>query len=131
MSRVGKQQIEIPEKTGVSVSDGVVSVKGPLGELSRSFKSDILIEVKDKKIAVAPASNLDDAKINALWGTYTSHIANMVGGVNKLFEKKLVVEGIGFKVELSGNDLILNVGFSHPVKISVPANLKATVEKML
>jgi large subunit ribosomal protein L6 len=127
MSRIGKQQIKIPEKTEVTVSDGIVSVKGPLGGLSRVFKPEIKIKVEDGKIVLTPVK--DDIGTRALWGTYASHISNMVTGVNKVFEKKLIVEGIGFRSEISGDNLTLSVGFSHPVKIAIPKNLKASVEK--
>lgn len=126
MSRIGKQTITIPEKTEVNVSDGVISVKGPKGELKRSF-SGVNIDIADGVVTVSPA---DKSRLSqALWGTYSSHIQNMVTGVNTPYEKKLTVEGVGFRVELSGKNLILNVGFSHPVNMLVPEGLNVVVEK--
>jgi len=127
MSRVGKQQINIGDKTEVKLTDGVFTAKGPLGELSRAFKSDIAIKIEDKLITLEPVK-VTNAN-NMLWGTYASHIANMVKGVNEAFVKKLVVEGIGYKVAKEGNDIVLNVGFSHPVKITIPEGVNVEVEK--
>lgn len=127
MSRVGKQQINIPEKTEVKLTDGVFFAKGPLGELSREFKSDIAIKIEDKQITLEPIKNTNQT--NMLWGTYASHIINMIKGVNTAFVKKLVVEGIGYKVGKQGNDIVLNVGFSHSVKVSIPLGVNVEVEK--
>lgn len=127
MSRIGKKPISIPEKTEVNISDGKVSVKGPLGELSRSFKSDINIKIEGKEITLKPVKITNDS--NILWGTYASHITNMIKGVNEVFTKKLSVEGIGYKVDKQGNDIVLNVGFSHPVKIAIPESVNVEVEK--
>jgi large subunit ribosomal protein L6 len=127
MSRVGKQQINIPDKTEVRLTDGVFVAKGPLGELSRAFKSDISIKIEDKQVTLEPVK-VTNAN-NMLWGTYASHIVNMIKGVNEAFVKKLVVEGIGFKVNKEGNDIVLNVGFSHPVKIAIPEGVDVVVEK--
>ena len=125
MSRIGKQPISIPEKTTIELVDGSVVVKGPLGELKRSVKDVISVRVSDGEVFVEPKR--DD--VQALWGTYASHISNMIRGVNQAFEKKLVVEGIGYKVAMSGSDLTLNVGFSHPVTLKIPEGLTVSVEK--
>ena len=127
MSRIGKQQINIPEKTEVRFSDGVFFVKGPLGELSRVFKPDIVIKIEDKQITLKPIKITNNS--NMLWGTYASHIVNMLKGVNELFTKKLLIEGIGYKVEKTGEVVALNVGFSHQVKIKIPKGLTVSVEK--
>jgi len=128
MSRIGQQQIIIPEKTEVAKGDsGLITVKGPLGELSRDFSGDISISIGDKEITLKPT--VVSKFTNALWGTYASHLKNMVDGVNKLFEKKLIIEGVGFKVELTGDELILSLGFSHKINIKVPKDLNVTVEK--
>jgi len=127
MSRIGKQSIVIPEKTEVTISDGMLSVKGPLGEISRVVRPEVSIEVTEKEVVVTPARGGRQAQ--ALWGTYASHVGNMLQGVNELFEKKLVVEGIGFRAEMSGKDLTLNVGFSHPVVMNIPEGLDIAVEK--
>ncbi|MBU6430959.1 MAG: 50S ribosomal protein L6 [Patescibacteria group bacterium] len=127
MSRIGKKIIEIAPKTEVAFSDGILSVKGPLGELSRIFKPEIKIEIAGGKITLNPKRNSLD--VLALWGTYASHIINMIAGVHKPFEKKLIVEGIGYKSDVKGEELVMSLGFSHPVKIKIPKGLKVTAEK--
>lgn len=127
MSRIGKNPIAIPEKTTVTVAPNAVVVKGPLGELSRKTNPLVTIAVADGKVTVTPVNNLPETR--ALWGTYASHIKNMLAGVQKQYEKKLIVEGVGYKAAVSGNDVTLSVGFSHPIKVSIPAGLKVTSEK--
>ena len=127
MSRLGKQPIAIPEDIEVKLEDGVVSVKGPLGELSRSMRSDISITVENGLITLTPANDTHLAK--ALWGTYASLINSMLQGVRKPFEKKLIVEGVGYRATHSGDLLTLSVGFSHPVELQVPENITISVEK--
>lgn len=129
MSRIGKKPITIPEKTEVTVSGGVVTVKGPQGTISRPFKSNIEIVVNGKEITLTPKSESLENK--ALWGTYGSHIKNMIDGVNTPFVKKLILEGIGYKSEVKGSNLVLALGFSHPVNVAIPEGLKVTAEKNL
>lgn len=127
MSRIGKKVIILPEKTEIEVSSGKVSVKGPLGVLSRVLHPVIEVVVKGNEVVVNPRRI--DVESRALWGTYASHITNMIAGVNNLFEKKLILEGIGFKSEVNGDKIILALGFSHPVALTIPEGLKVTVEK--
>lgn len=127
MSRIGKKPIEIPEKTEVTVSDNVITVKGPLGELSRTYKPVVSIKVEGGEVVLEPKDQ--SIETNALWGTYASHISNMVSGVNKEYEKKLQIEGVGYKADLKGDTLVLNIGFSHPVELKVPEGVKCVVEK--
>ena len=128
MSRIGKQPIVLPAKTECTVSSGGVTIKGHLGEISRVFReSDIAVQCKDGEVRVT--QKRDTLASRALWGTYASHIRNMVKGVNKEFEKKLLVEGIGYRAEVSGNVVSLLVGFSHPVKIPVPKGISVATEK--
>jgi len=127
MSRIGKQQLEIPAKTEVNLVEGLMTVKGPLGELKKAFQSEITIDIKDNLISLTPA--VDTLFAKALWGTYASHISNMLQGVNKPYEKKLVVEGVGFKAEVKGDKLVMNLGFSHQVEITIPQDLKVSAEK--
>jgi len=124
----------LPANTEIKVSDGGISVKGPLGELSRSLHPVIEIKINGNEVIVHPKkTNLES---RALWGTYASHITNMVSGVNKPFEKKLILEGIGFKSEVvdnpakaGGSKINLSLGFSHPVVMEVPEGLKVVAEK--
>lgn len=127
MSRLGKKPIAIPEKTEVTFSDHVLSVKGPLGELSRPILPEVGITIADGTVTVTPEKKTKQAQ--ALWGTYASHLQNMIDGVNKVFEKKLVIEGVGYRWSMAGNTIELGLGFSHPVKVEVPEGLKVEVEK--
>jgi large subunit ribosomal protein L6 len=129
MSRIGKKIIIIPAKTEVKVSGETVTVKGPLGELTRTFQKGIKVEVADGKVSFAPASKNPNVTMNSLWGTVASHVNNMILGVNKAYEKKLIVEGIGFKADIVGTNIVFKLGFSHPVPIAIPKNLKVASEK--
>ncbi len=129
MSRIGKKIIVIPEKTEVTISDGLATVKGPQGTLSRHFKKNITIQIENKEITLTP--KVESLENKALWGTYASHLKNMITGVNTPYVKKLILEGIGFKSEVKGNNLVLALGFSHPVNVSIPEGLKVTAEKNL
>jgi large subunit ribosomal protein L6 len=129
MSRIGKKIITIPAKTEVRVAGDTVTVKGPLGELVRTFQPGIKIEVADGKVSFSPVAKNPNVTMNSLWGTISSHVSNMVSGVNKAYEKKLIVEGIGFKADVVGTNLIFKLGFSHPVPVAIPKNLKVTSEK--
>lgn len=129
MSRIGKQIISIPEKTEVTKNDGVISVKGPLGELSRPFKDDIVVTISGKEITLAPKEGGTTSQ--ALWGTYAAHIKNMIAGVNKKFEKKLIVEGIGYRTEISGDKVVFSLGFSHKITVSIPKGISMTIEKTI
>ena len=129
MSRIGKKIITIPAKTEVKVEGDTVSVKGPLGELVRTFQPGIKVEVKDGKVSFIPVAKNLTTTISSLWGTVSSHVNNMILGVNKAYEKKLIVEGIGFKADVVGTNLVFKLGFSHPITIAIPKNIKVTSEK--
>jgi large subunit ribosomal protein L6 len=129
MSRIGKKIITIPAKTEVMIKGDTVSVKGPLGELSRTFRPGIKIEVNDGKVSFTPVAKNLNVTISSLWGTVSSHVNNMILGVNTAFEKKIIVEGIGFKADVVGTNLVFKLGFSHPITIAIPKNLKVTSEK--
>lgn len=127
MSRIGKRPITLPEKTELEVSGGMLVVKGPKGELRRRLHPLIEVRVEGKEANVHPKKETLESR--ALWGTFSSHISNMVSGVNKPFEKKLLLEGIGFKSEVKGQELVLALGFSHPVVVKTPEGLNVTAEK--
>jgi len=127
MSRIGKKIIQIPVNTEVSLADGVFVAKGPLGELRRPIRDDFTVSITDGMLTILPKK--ESLETNALWGTYASHITNMVAGVTTPFQKKLFLEGIGFKAEVKGTELVLALGFSHPVIMTIPASLKVVVEK--
>ncbi|HVU06586.1 MAG TPA: 50S ribosomal protein L6 [Candidatus Paceibacterota bacterium] len=125
MSRVAKKPIAIPEKTTVAVNGQTVSVKGPLGEMVRDFKPGIEFKVESNAVTVA----LHRPEDYMLWGTYASHLKNMIKGVNAGFTKKLIIEGIGFKSDVKGAKLALSLGFSHPIDLDIPKDLKVTADK--
>lgn len=127
MSRVGKQIIAIPEKTEVTQHGGVISVKGPLGELSRPFKDEIVVAISGKEVTLVPKEGSNDSQ--ALWGTYAAHIKNMITGVNKKFEKKLIIEGIGYRAEISGDKVVFSLGFSHKITVPVPKGISIAIDK--
>ena len=115
MSRIGKQPIEIPDGVNVAVDPGRVTVNGPLGELTQQVPARIKIEKEDGQLLVTrPTERGDD---RALHGLTRSLVANMVEGVTKGFEKRLEIQGVGYRAALSGTDLELQVGYSHSVKI--------------
>lgn len=126
MSRLAKKPTVVG-KTDVSVVGGVLTVKGPKGTLTKRVHPTIDIAVADGKVMVSPKDRSRLAK--ALTGTFASHVKNMVQGVETPFMKKLILEGVGYRVELKGKDLVLTVGFSHTVPLAIPEDVTATVEK--
>ena len=127
MSRIGKQIITLPEKTDIVIENGLVTVKGPGGELSKVINPMIEVKVADREVTLIPKRETIESR--ALWGTYASHIKNMVNGVNTPFQKKLILEGIGFKSEVKGDEIVFALGFSHPVHVTIPSGIKVTAEK--
>lgn len=128
MSRIAKQPIPIPAGTEVKLVDGTITIKGPKGTLSRALKSDVVVLVDAATVTLMP-KNDKDIFSRALWGTYASHVKNMIAGVNAGYQKKLILEGVGFKSEVKGKDLVLALGFSHGVTVPVPEGLTVTAEK--
>ena len=127
MSRLAKNSIAIPSNVTVSVAAGTMSVRGPLGELSRTVHPSVSVVVGDDGVRVTP---LASSKLSrALSGTFAAHLRNMLRGVTAKYEKKLELQGIGYKVELQGRNLKFQVGFSHPVVIAIPTGIDALVEK--
>ena len=126
MSKVGKKQIEILEGIKVDIKEDKILVEGPKGKLERNFPPEISIEKKENILKVSFSGPKEK---KAYWGTWRSHVSNMIKGAKEGFEKKLKIEGVGWRASLEGKDLVLNVGFSHPVKISPPENISFSVEK--
>ena len=129
MSRIGKKLIEIPQGVKVETSNDEIKVSGPKGELKRIIHPEIKIEIKDDKIFVLPKNAQFSKRGRGLWGLYRALIFNMVEGVSKGFEKKLEIEGVGYKAAVNGDDLVLNVGFINPVIIKKPEGVGFLVEK--
>jgi large subunit ribosomal protein L6 len=127
MSRIGKKLILIPANVEVKIEGKTVSAKGPKGEACFKVSPEIEVEKKEDKIFVSIKTETKLTK--ALWGLNRVMIANMMKGVTEGFEKRLEIQGIGFKAALEGESLVLSVGFSHPVKIKIPQGIKVSVEK--
>lgn len=128
MSRVGKQILTIPKNITVALDGGTLTVKGPNGELKKDFKVKLVsIDINGEEISFTPKN--EEKSTKALWGTYASHVKNMLKGVNEAFSKKLILEGVGFKSEVTGSSIKLALGFSHPVIVEIPSDLKVTAEK--
>ncbi len=127
MSRLAKKPIAIPAKVTVNTEDGVLVVKGPKETLSKDIHSSISIDVTPEGIMVTPKNNTKLAR--ALTGTFAAHVRAMLAGVETPFKKVLIINGVGYKVELKGDELVFALGFSHPVTAKVPAGLTATVLK--
>lgn len=126
MSRIGKQPIVIPNGVAVTIDKGVVTVKGPKGELTRAVHRDIAVEVVGSRVQCTVARNSKQAP--ALWGTTRALIAQMIAGVMDGFQKKLEMHGVGYKAIKKGNNLELYVGYSHPVLIEAPSGITFTVD---
>ena len=127
MSRLGKIPVAIPSGVEVDFTDGVMTVKGSKGTLTQSMRDEVTVTVADGEVHFAPANDSKEAR--ALWGTYAALARNMITGVTEGFEKKLEIEGVGYRAEATGDTLTLNVGYSHPVVMELPEGLTATVEK--
>jgi large subunit ribosomal protein L6 len=121
MSRIGRQPIELPAGVAVSLSPGRVMVNGPLGELSQQVPVRMQVEQEDGTVVVKrPTERGED---RALHGLTRSLIANMVEGVTNGFQKRLEIQGVGYRASLRGTDLELNVGYSHPVVLKAPQGI--------
>ena len=127
MSRIAKKPIIVPAQTEVTNVNGTITVKGPLGSTSRYFKPVVQFDIAPENITLTP--NNQTLETLALWGTYAAHLRNMIAGVHTPFQKKLIVEGIGFKSDVKGKELVMSLGFSHIVKMNIPEGLKVTAEK--
>ncbi|OGI58287.1 50S ribosomal protein L6 [Candidatus Nomurabacteria bacterium RIFCSPHIGHO2_02_FULL_37_45] len=127
MSRIGKQEIIIPEGVKASLNGAIFSVVGSKGILTKNFRDDIVITITGKVINLNIKRN--DKFSKSLWGTYASHIKNMIQGVETPYQKKLILEGVGFKSEVKGKTLNFALGFSHPVIVPIPEGITATAEK--
>ncbi len=127
MSRVGLKKIQIPKGVEVDISGQSVRVKGPKGESIRPIRPEIAVRMEQDNVIVTRSS--DDAVSKSLHGVMRNEIQNMILGVTSGFEKTLEINGVGYRVSVSGRDLLLNLGFSHPVVFALPNGIEAAVEK--
>ncbi|MEM9154887.1 MAG: 50S ribosomal protein L6 [Cyanobacteria bacterium P01_F01_bin.33] len=126
MSRIGKQPIPVPKGVEVNIDGQDVAVKGPKGELKREIPAQIIVQLEDGTVAVAPTN--DSRKARQMHGLCRTLVANMVEGVSKGFEKRLEIQGVGYRAAMKGTTLVLNVGYSNPVEISPPEGIQMAVE---
>lgn len=127
MSRIGRMPIPVPQGVTVDIKKNTVCVKGPKGELSRTFDPDMQIKLEDKQVVVRRPT--DHRRHRALHGLTRALLNNMVIGVSQGFSRRLQIEGVGYRAELQGENLVLNVGYSHPVVIEPPHSISFVVEK--
>ena len=126
MSKVGKLPVAIPAGVTVTVANNVVTVKGPKGELKQDFSSDVKVAVKDNEVVVSLENTTKQA--NAFHGLYRNLINNMVVGVTTGFTKTLVITGVGYRAEIQGKILMLNLGFSNDIFVTIPEGLTVTAD---
>lgn len=127
MSRVGKRPIEIPSSVKVNIAGREVEITGPKGTLKRSFHPNISIEICDGKVLVT--RKYENKPTRSLHGLFRMLIANMIQGVIKGYEKRLVVKGVGYRVQLAGNKLTMQLGFSHPAVFEAPRGIELKLDK--
>jgi len=128
MSRIGKKPIEIPNGVEVKFDHALLTIKGAKGQLTQLIHHDIGLKI-DKNVINVEIDNQEDNRKKALWGLFRSLINNMVIGVTNGFEKKLEINGVGYKAAMGGKKLVLNVGYSHPVEFDIPEGIDCSVEK--
>jgi large subunit ribosomal protein L6 len=126
MSRLGKMPINLPAGVSAKFENGILTVKGPKGELSRAIKAPAMVEISKDVLKINVDLEAKDA--SAYWGLYRALANNMVIGVTAGFSKKLEINGVGYRAALSGNKLNLNLGYSHPIEFLLPDGISAVVE---
>lgn len=126
MSRIGNRHLAIPEGVTVEVNGNVVTVKGSKGELSLTTSNLVTVEVKEGTVVVTRKNETIPAR--QMHGTTNANIKNMILGVSKGFSKSLEIIGVGYRFALKGDKLVINAGYSHPVEINIPSDLKLSVE---
>jgi large subunit ribosomal protein L6 len=127
MSRVGKKPISIPEKVKITYQSGELTVQGQKGKLSRSIHPAVTLKMADGVISVEPVTK--DKNSQALRGLTRSLVQNMVTGVDAGFERILEINGIGYRAEVKGKSIVLNLGYSHPIDFPLPEGISASVER--
>lgn len=126
MSRVGKKAIDIPKDVSITLNEEKITVKGKHGSLERALSNNLNVKVENNQIII---TRIDDSKKSReLHGLIRALVQNMVCGVNEKFSKTLIAEGVGYKFQVDKNNLILNVGFTHPVEFAIPSDLTVKLE---
>ncbi|MFH1671501.1 MAG: 50S ribosomal protein L6 [Candidatus Portnoybacteria bacterium] len=127
MSRIGRKPIELPENVEAAIDGREIRIKGPKGELIQTIPSEIEVLSEDRKLMVKVKRKTKNSA--ALWGLLRSLIFNMAEGVSRGYEKKLEINGVGYRANLEGNKLVMSLGFSHPVELEAPSGIEFNVEK--
>jgi large subunit ribosomal protein L6 len=127
MSRIGRWPIPIPENTEIKLKDGIITVKGPKGQLQRKVHPKVKVNVDNSEIVVAVSDNTKESK--SLHGLFRVLIGNMVKGVTEGFEKSLEIVGVGYRAEIQGRNAIFNLGYSHPINYELPEGIEAKIDK--
>lgn len=127
MSRVGKYPVEIPAGVQVAVASGVLTAKGKLGELSLPLTDFVDAKIDGNHVTVTPRTT--ETRARMMWGTTRALVASMVRGVSTGYEKSMEITGTGYRAAVQGNNLEINLGFSHPIVYPVPAGIKITCER--
>lgn len=122
MSRVGKAPVVIPQGVDVAINGGNLTVKGKMGELKLALVQEVSAEIKDGKITVTPKTETHQAR--RMWATTRALLASMVKGVSLGYTRKLEINGVGYRAAMQGKDLVLQLGFSHEVRFTVPQGIK-------
>jgi len=126
MSRVGNAPIKLPDGVDLSANGALLTAKGSKGELTMTVPSSVDVSIEDKVVTVKPGKK--DTSGKAIWGTVRANINNMVAGVNTGFTRNLEINGVGYRAAMQGNKIQLNLGYSHPVEMEIPAGLSVKVE---
>jgi large subunit ribosomal protein L6 len=127
MSRIGKRPIAVPNGVEIRFDDKMLTVKGPKGELRRSIHPNVDLQIDDSQISVSVSDN--SKKSRGLFGLFRTLISNMVVGVTEGFQKTLEINGVGYRAEVSGTQLVLNLGYSRPITYPIPAGINAQIEQ--
>lgn len=127
MSRVGKNPVVIPQGVECNIVDGALKAKGTKGQLSMAISQDVVIELKEDKVHVQPRTKAKASRM--MWGTTQRLVENLVKGVSQGFTKRLEVNGVGYRAQMKGSTLVMNLGFSHDVEVAVPSDIQVVCEK--
>ena len=128
MSRIGKKPIAVPSSVTVAVEGQTVKVKGPKGALQVALHDDVVVKLEGGQIKLNPRAETKRAR--AQWGTSRTLVANLISGVTKGFEQRLEINGVGYRAEVKGKELVLSLGYSHPINFPIPEGIAIDVDKM-
>ncbi len=126
MSRVGRMPVPIPQGVSVAVKDGLITVKGPKGELQKSHRGEVAVTVGDQEVVVERTA--ESRKARGFHGLYRQIIRNMVVGVSEGYSRTLLITGVGFRAEVSGSSIMLNLGYSNPIEFRLPDGITAETD---